>query len=318
MALAGITPRELNNTNVDLQKDFNDSYKASLEDSNNWAPPHVKVATTSKKLINYIFYGDMDSLDELNDLQNDEFETILGYTLNLDNTTYGKGVKITLEDFNADAKDLSLLPQQVQIIATKAALLWKDLAISILNNGATAAVQTYDGVSLYNNAHVVGDGTFDNLLAGTGDFGVDLETLYQAMLVFQNDIGQVREGNIPTHVIHPIGLRKQVLEELNSTSATVDNKNSGVVNTNFRLVSPIMEPKLTDANDWFAMRSQGLEIPFIGLHNPGASPTRDQLVSDNRPNVQGQIVDEWLKWKYRTKRKLHPSHPHLHCKVVNA
>jgi phage major head subunit gpT-like protein len=315
MAITLSTPERLNNITRLLNREFQTSYKAGLELSNNWTPPHVAgPVDTVKRAVDFIFYGDVDEPEELGEFQDPEYVDLAGYELYLQMKEYQNGPRIPKKDWVAD--EIGALQQQVMSMGEKYSLIWRFLAIDILNNGATSAVTTYDGVPLYSNAHVVGLGTFDNLLTGTGNFATDLQTAYTAMQKFVNDKNVVRDANEPTHVVYPTELHFTVLETLRNRWDPRDEKSTENVNVN--LVSPIVEQRLSDVNDWFIFKSTPSQKPFIGITNKAASSTNDTLVNMNKVNPANQIVDKFLKWSIHQYRGLHPTHPHLHAKMVNA
>lgn len=316
MAITKDIQRDIAATSVVINNLFQESYKAGLGLNNNWVGPHVREFDTAKRAVDFVFYGNWNAPTQVGELQEYQYKEILGYLYELGMNEYQDGVQITKRDWLDD--DLGILTSQVQALAEKYASIWRFLAVDILNNGATSAVQTYDGVPLYDNAHIVGAGTFDNLFAGTGTFADDLDTAYEFMELFVDDTNQVRDDNTPTHVVFHPSLRSEILTELESQGSTTDAKNSGVINPNFRLVSPIMEQKLSDANDWFLFKSAGSQVPFIGITNNAASATGNALVSTNKTNANGQITDKIFKWAIHQIKALHPTHPHLHAKVVNA
>jgi phage major head subunit gpT-like protein len=313
MAINKVTPNTLNAVSVLLSRLFHDIYKASLDQSSNWITPHMAVQDTKKAAIDFIWYGAVDEPEEVEDLQDFEYTDLLGYQFELGTREFQNAVRIPKKDFIDD--DLGILNQQVQSVGATYANLWRFLAIEILNNGATAAVQTYDAVPLYDNAHIVGAGTFDNLLAGTGTFKTDIQTAYTTMQLFVNDKNQVRLDNTPTHVVvHPSQIF-DVREVLVNSRDNRDNKNTE--NVTQGLVQSIVEPRLTDVNDFFVFRSTPTEKPFIGITNREASATNETLVSTNKVNSNSQITDKILNWAINQFKALHPTHPHLHAKTVN-
>jgi hypothetical protein len=313
MAIFASPQRNLAALTTLLSGIFNDAYLAGLGNLDNWAPSHTKIIDTVKRAVTYIFYGDANPIEEVGENENYRYDDLLGFHLEQTMREFQGGVQISKKDYVDD--DLGILNDQVTALATRYSDIWNVLAVEILNNGATT-VETYDAVSLYNNAHIIGDGTFDNLLAGTAVFAVDIQTVYQSMLLFPSDKNELRPFNVPTHVVHPTGMIFEVKTALNnawdgSTTSATENVNQG-------LVKPIIEPRLTDANDWFAFRSAGAEVPFVGITNKAGSSTNEQLVNMNKPSVGGVVTDKLYYWAIHLIRGLHPTHPHLHCKVVNA
>jgi phage major head subunit gpT-like protein len=313
MAITGSPQKTLAAVTTILDNLFQTTYQAGLGNLNNWAPQHTNVKDTVKRAINYIFYGDHNAPTEVDDYENDHYTEILGYQLERGLRQFQDGIKILRSDYNDD--DLGILKDQVNALAQKYSDIWNILAVEILNNGATAAVTTYDAVPLYDNAHVIGAGTFDNLLVGTNVFATDIQTCYNAMMLFPTDTNLLRPANFPTHVVHPVQDLFEIKEVLNNSWNPADNKATENVNKN--LVTSIVEPRLTDVNDWFAFKSGGGETPFVGITNKKASSTGEKLVNDNKVSANGQITDKDFHWKIHVYRGLHPTHPHLHAKVVN-
>jgi hypothetical protein len=134
------------------------------------------------------------------------------------------------------------------------------------------------------------------------------------MLEFPTDTNLLRPENIPTHVVYPTSIHWEVRGDLESTWLPTGDTDK---NINKGLVSPILEPRLTDANDFFVFRSAGAEKPFVGITNKKASSTGEKLVNDNKVSANGQVTDKAFHWKIHVYRGMHPTHPHLHAKVVN-
>jgi len=312
MAATDYTIKQANALTKQVSLDFNKSYQNGLKELSRWVQPHTQIVRTMKEVVNFIFDGDTDRPTQR--LQGDPItgRGALIYQWELGHDYYADSFTVPWEDWQTE--EYGLLKQRASRWAEKYSALPRYKAVDILNDGETAAQNTYDGVPLYSNSHVLGEGTFDNLFAGTGDFKTDLETLTIAMMNFETDTGEKRLDNGPTHVVLPPGLHWVQLETLKNQWDARDYKNTE--NVTRGIVNPITEPLLTDANDWFAFRSIGSEKPFIQVLNPKIERTKSTptLVSTKESIIRNGV----LEWVIDHAIGMHPTHPHLHAKVVNA
>ncbi len=106
-----------------------------------------------------------------------------------------------------------------------------------------------DGVPIFDAAH------------GGNTLNVDLDSagLRAARLVMRKQLGLNGSTPLnitPTYLIVAPELEQVALELLNSTASLEDNKNSGVVNTEYRSVIPIVDAELATATEWYLMSAR--------------------------------------------------------------
>ena len=171
------------------------------------------------------------------------------------NKTFSAGIAVKRSDLE-DNKTGSL-NRRIQQLAAAAAGHSNKLLIEQLVNG-TSTTLGFDGVALFSNSHPArGDegGTQDNLLAGTGtttaQVAVDIASAKAAMLRFKDEAGEpfAADGAMSLAVICPPDIEKPVREALNSQ--IISNTSNAMVGA----AGIIVSPRLTDANDFYLVRT---------------------------------------------------------------
>jgi phage major head subunit gpT-like protein len=184
-------------------------------------------------------------------------------------------------DVDLDAlRDAKFNPYEARLreMSANAARLRYNLLSDLIVGGAAALC--YDGQYFFDVDHAERDsGTQSNKLAGTGTSQASVETDYytakSALMGFHDDKGAplaptdfrplVWIPNNPT-----LEQRFRILQGASTISQT-----SNVLAGAFDLV---VDPRLTDPNDWFMFRSDGAMRPFIVV-NREESAYRDNFAS---------------------------------------
>lgn len=162
--------------------------------------------------------------------------------------TYAKGFQISMEAMDDDID--GAISDAAPALARIARNSIETEAFSDFNNGFPGGtVTTPDGVTFFNNSHVLrGGGTFDNLISG--DFAQG--TLEEAINVFddmRDERGELIELN-PSLLLYPPALRWVVHEVLKSQLRS-DTANNAVNALNQIGIRPLMSKYLTGDDDWF-------------------------------------------------------------------
>jgi len=153
-------------------------------------------------------------------------------------------------------------------LAQRAATHKDYLLTQFLINGGTAGYHSYDGVSFFNVAHVSGaSGNQSNRLSPevvdaeqptTDEFRAALQAAIAAMLAFKDDQGQpMMIGASGLAIVTPPSLYFTALETVN---ATVVGSTSNVLSGVARVIAL---PGLTDARQWYLLKTDGVVRPFI-------------------------------------------------------
>ena len=179
----------------------------------------------------------------------------------LENTTYESTVSISrnhLEDNQTGS-----IRRRIQQMAQTASAHVNKLVINALINGTTNT--GYDGAAFFANSHTArGDsGAQDNLLAGsattTAGLATDLAAAKASMLNFLDEAGEPfhGDGNLALTVVAPPALEKNFREVLGAgVISQTDNMQSGMADL-------VISPRLTDADDWYVLRTDNLARGLI-------------------------------------------------------
>ena len=163
-------------------------------------------------------------------------------------------------DRNAIEDDrVGIIKPRIQDLALRAKNFPSRLVSDLIINGDTN--KAYDG-----NAFFANRGTNDNLLAGTGTTEsailTDLATARKTMLQFVDDEGEVLEIEGDT-VVCPVDLEPTFMKIVKS-STYITASASGVANVWAGIIkNVIVDPRLTDSNDWYLLATGYPLRPFI-------------------------------------------------------
>ena len=179
----------------------------------------------------------------------------------LENTTYESTVSISrnhLEDNQTGS-----IRRRIQQMAQTASAHVNKLVINALINGTSNT--GYDGAAFFANSHTArGDsGAQDNLLAGsattTAGLATDLAAAKASMLNFLDEAGEPfhGDGDVALTVVAPPALEKNFREVLGAgVISQTDNMQSGMADL-------VISPRLTDADDWYVLRTDNLARGLI-------------------------------------------------------
>lgn len=178
-----------------------------------------------------------------------EYDKLLqGFSVRYTHSTFAKGFQISFEAMEDDLD--GAISDAAPALARVARNTIETDAFDDFNNGFSS-VQTPDGVSAFNTAHVlVGGGTFSNLVSADLAQG-SLESAINIFDDMRDDRNQLIEGS-PGVILYPPELRWVVDELLRSERRSDSNINA--VNTITQLgLRPVMSKYLTGDDDWFIL-----------------------------------------------------------------
>ena len=202
------------------------------------------------------------------------------------NKTWESTITVSRSDL-ADNKTGSI-QMRIRQMAAAAAGHSNKLIISQLESGTTDT--GYDGVAMFSNSHTARadeGGTSDNLLAGTGtttaQVGADFATAKAEMLKFVGENGEPfhADGIPQLTVVCPPDMEKAFRETLNAGIV------SNTSNVQVGAADLIISPRLTDANDWYLLRTDSVR-PLIFQDREPLEFTSLEGSSDN-----GFLRDQW-------------------------
>lgn len=225
----------------------------------------------------YEWLGQAPQMAEFKGSRN--FSGMTNTTYSLANVTYDAGITIGRDHF-ADNKSGSLAIRAGQLVSVAAANPDKVISAAIEANG-----NCYDGTAHYGNSHTAraDEGSAqDNLLAGTGTgesaLLTDFAAAKAAMLGFNAENGEP---------FHAAGLGQLVVHCAPGLEVAFRRVlGSGVIsNTSNVLVGEaqlIVDPRLTDADDW-----------YLHCVDPGKKPFIFQMREELRPDEIGMDTEKY-------------------------
>ncbi len=194
-----------------------------------------------------------------------------------------------------------------------AAYLSHNKFVDMLKFGDTSAEYlTYDGAQLFSNAHTLGDGaSYDNLYAGLTLSGANLQTIKTAILQAPLGPGGVPLPALPGSkffLIVPPALEATARMILYNTvlpeNSPINSAATTATENPYRgMMELIVEPTLTDANDYYVIMTDGGSIgqPVMELHQVGKEGA-DRLFTPNLQDPQF-FLDGYLRWGWKTYRQ---------------
>lgn len=190
------------------------------------------------------------------------------FNLSVEIKRYEASVEIDLDTFK-DARS-NIYDPRIQEMAQNAGRLEYNLISDLILNGEAATA--YDGQFFFDTDHSEGaSGTQSNELTGTGTSAAQITTdyysAYSALLGFKDDQGVQLQANAfrPLVWIPNNATMVQRFEELRD--AQLISQTSNVLGGRFDLV---VDPRQTDANDWFMFRTDGVMKPFLWINREAA------------------------------------------------
>jgi len=242
-----------------LEKGLKTKFLEYFSTENSLADQLCFVETSASDKEKYEWLGQAPQMSELMGERKITPLSDAGYELT--NTTYEATIAVKrnhLEDGQTGS-----INRRIQQMAQTASQHVNKLVIDALVNGTTDT--GYDGVAFFSNSHTArGDGAaFDNLEAGTGSttsaIATDLATCKKTMLRFQDEAGEPFHGDSPAQftVVAPPEMEKNFREVLGATMI------SNTSNMQVGAAQLIISPRLSDANDWYFLRTDNLARGLI-------------------------------------------------------
>ena len=213
---------------------------------------------------------------------------------------------------------LGLVAPRISQLAEEAARHPGELIFELFESNPNA----FDGTALFANTRTIGgSANVDNLTAGTGtsiaQFQTDLAVARSTMRLFQDDRGRPL-NNVGNMLVIPSALEQTVWQALNANQAGdgVNNKPlpaSGNGTFSAAGYNVIVNPFLTDTNDWYLLYNGGpSKRPFI--YQEEKAPV---VESDVNPNTREAIIQRNFLYSVYGRYNVGVTDPRFAVKVVN-
>lgn len=250
----------------------------------------------------------LGATDKLRPMKDEaKFYQFKEYDYSIDAEKYQTGIVLSVDDIEDNIEQDYM--SKVQSVVGNAKRLPPELVHYLILNGTT--LLGYDGVAFFSNTHPCGMSatTFDNLQAGTLS-ETTLALAREVMLQFPNDRGEI-VGYYPDTIVVPPRLQITAEKIVNSTYTTAVSTSEGAntVNTMYKAWNVIVDPWLTDVDDWYVTCSNAIGIrPFIFLERYAP-----RFEYDDTERVTRDI----LKWSLKYRCGIGYGFPQTAIKFVN-
>ena len=217
---------------------------------------------------------------------------------------YEASVDVDLNGFK-DARN-NPYGRRIQEMAQNAARMPYNLISDLIKNGA--ATKCYDGKNFFATNHSEGSsGSQSNLLTGSGGDTIDHITTdfyaaKNALRTMRDDKGEVMTSQDfrPLIWLPANPALEQLFAQLKA--ATLIANTSNVLAGSFDYV---VDPRLTDANDWHMFRTDGVMKPFIWVNRetPHYTDNFDSKSDDvfkrrkGMASVEGRFAASYMMWQ---------------------
>lgn len=232
--------------------EFNKAYSEAAEDR--YAKAYTKITSTQDSEL-YEWLGSVPLITEW--LGGKKVKTPQNYDYTIRNKDFEGTIGV---DRNAIEDDnVGIIQPRIKDLAVRAKNFPGRLISDLIVNGTTN--NAYDGNAFFSNR-----ATNDNLLAGTGTSDAqvlaDLATARKTMLQFVDEEGEPLEFEGDT-IVCPADMEVQFKKLVQSTTFATANA-SGVANVWGGVIkNVIVDPRLSDTNDWYLLATQYPLRPFI-------------------------------------------------------
>jgi phage major head subunit gpT-like protein len=219
-----------------------------------------------------------------------QIEGLHPFNYTITNRTFKSAIEVKRSSFEDDK--LNLIRPRLEQLGQEAARHPGELLFQLFTSGGLA----FDGTAFFADTRVIGrSANIDNIQAGSGvtaaNLRTDLATNRGIMRKYQDD--QARPMNlIPNTIVVPAEIEGAMWEALNpgSGSATppIPASADGSWSAGGYLV--MVNPFLTDANDWYLLHRSGAFRPFV--YQERIAPSLEGLTTPNTD--EGVIRDRYI------------------------
>jgi len=242
-----------------------------------------------------------------------QIEGAHAFQYNLANRTFKSAVEVKRSAFEDDT--YGTIATHIRQLANEAARYPGQLLFQLFTSGGLA----FDGVAFFSDTRTIGrSANIDNIMAGTGttvaQFQTDLGTARGVMRKFQDDQGRPMNLVANTIVVPP-ELEQVAFQALNANQGSIANPAiPATADGSFQAAGYLVmvNPYLTDANDWYLMCRSGEIRPFIFQER--IAPTLEGVTSPN--SDEGVIRDRFI-YSARTRFEVGYGDPRYAIKITN-
>lgn len=240
-----------------------------------------------------------------------QIEGAYPYQYSLSNKTYKSAVEIKRATFEDDK--YGMMADEIAQLGNEAARHPGQLLFQLFTSGGLA----FDATAFFADTRVIGrSANIDNIQTGTGATAAllraDLATNRGVMRKFQDDQG--RPMNIvPNTIVVPAELEGAMWEALNpgpSATAPIPATVDGSFQAGGYTV--MVNPYLTDANDWYLLARNGRFRPFI--YQERIAPSLEGITSPNTD--EGVIRDRYI-YSVRARYEVGYGDPRYAIRITN-
>jgi phage major head subunit gpT-like protein len=241
---------------------------------------------------------------------------LTNYSMSLSNVPFQSAVEIEREALERDRLDL--ITPRIQSLGGEAARHPGELIFNLFEENPDA----YDGTAFFADTRTIGDSAnIDNILTGTGttiaQFQADLAVARSTMRLYQDDRGRVL-NIIGNTIVIPPQMEQVVWQAVNVSQAGSLDRQVIPVTTNGILTgggySIIVNPFLTDANNWYLLHVGGPAFrPFI--YQEEKAPV---LESDTNPQTRENILKRTFLYSVYGRYNVGVTDPRLAIRTTNS
>ena len=282
-----VTPAVVAGALTNFRSLFNNAFEAALN-LQPWRGIAMEVNSTSDTET----YSWLGNVPVMTDVTHDklQLENLYAMDYSLQNLTYKAAFTVPRSYF--EDEKLGMVTPKIQQLAQEAARHPGQLIFqAIVTNGLA-----FDGTAMIADTRVIGrSANIDNQIAGTGtsvaQFQTDLGAATAQMMLFQDDQGRPM-GTVGNVIMVPPGLRQVAYQALNTNQAAALNQMvapPGAVIGSNEGFTIVVNPYLTDANDWYLISVDMGHAPFI--YQTRVSPTLEPLTDGS---VNAIVNDDFV------------------------
>lgn len=240
-----------------------------------------------------------------------QIEGAFPFQYNLQNRTYKSAIEVKRASFEDDK--FGMIATEIRQLGLEAARHPGQLLFQLFTSGGLA----FDGTAFFADTRVLGrSANIDNIQAGSGvtaaQIVADLGTNRGVMRLFQDDQG--RPMNLtPNTIIVPAQLEGAMWQALNPgvvTTPPIPATEDGSWMAGGYLV--MVNPYLTDANDWYLLARNGEFRPFV--YQERIAPTLEGITS---PNSDEGVVRDRFIYSVRARYTVGYGDPRYAIRITN-
>lgn len=242
-----------------------------------------------------------------------QIEGAYPYQYLLTNKTYKSAVEVKRSMFEDDR--FGMVSDEISQLGFEAARHPGQLIFQLFTSGGLA----FDGTAFFADTRVLGrSANIDNIQAGTGtsiaQFQADLGTCRGVMRKYQDDQGRPM-NLVPNTIVVPAELEQVAFQALNANQGSINQQAipataDGSFTAGGYLV--MVNPYLTDVNDWYLLCRNGQFKPFI--YQERIAPSLEGITS---PNTDEGVIRDRFIYSVRARYEVGYGDPRYAIRITN-